>query len=111
MRRFSAKKKKLPLPVSFFFSLVLFLALLLLLVRGAAGIEKRSQAEQLESLKASVTRAAVHCYAVQGVYPQSLDELEESYGLTYDHDRYIVRYVCFASNLMPDITVISTDND
>lgn len=111
MRRFSAKKKRLPLPVSFVLSFAVFSVMLMLLVGGAARIEARSQTEQLESLKTSVTRAAVHCYAIEGVYPTSIEELEDRYGLSYDHNKYIVKYTCFASNLMPDITVISKTND
>ena len=32
--------------------------------------------------------------------------MQQHYGLQYDTGRYTVRYVRFASNLMPDITVL-----
>ncbi len=57
-------------------------------------------------LKDTVLRAAVQCYAVEGSYPESLDYLEQHYGLQINHDRYIVTYEAFASNLLPQVTVL-----
>ena len=54
----------------------------------------------------AVRRAALTCYAVEGVYPQSLEELERGYGLAYNKDAYIVSYDAFASNIMPNIQVL-----
>ena len=50
--------------------------------------------------------AALTCYAVEGAYPQSLEELERGYGLAYNKDAYIVSYDAFASNIMPNIQVL-----
>lgn len=87
-------------------SLYLSAALLIAVVIGAGNIQKATEAEQLKRLKDSVIKAAVHCYAVQGAYPTDIKELEERYGIVYDHKKYMVDYHCFASNLMPDITVL-----
>ena len=54
----------------------------------------------------AVLQAAVQCYAVEGSYPASLDYLEENYGLLVNHDRFIVTYEAFASNLMPQVNVL-----
>ena len=54
----------------------------------------------------AVRRAALTCYAVEGAYPQSLEELERGYGLAYNKDAYIVSYDAFASNIMPNIQVL-----
>ena len=48
----------------------------------------------------------MQCYAVEGSYPASLDYLEENYGLLVNHDRFIVTYEAFASNLMPQVNVL-----
>jgi hypothetical protein len=48
----------------------------------------------------------VACYAAEGAYPASLDDLTERYGIQIDGERYTVRYSAFAENLMPDITVL-----
>ena len=58
------------------------------------------------ALENSIRQSAVHCYALEGFYPDSLSYLEEHYGLTYDKDKYIVSYEIIGSNLMPDVSVI-----
>ena len=57
-------------------------------------------------LEESIRRSAVACYAAEGVYPATLEDLEQRYGLQVDESRYAVYYEVFASNLMPDITVL-----
>ena len=57
-------------------------------------------------LEDSVRRAAVTCYAVEGIYPPDLAYLQEHYGIQADDSNYTVFYEAFASNMMPDITVV-----
>ena len=38
-----------------------------------------------------------------------MEYLEENYGIQIDRERYYVFYEGFASNVMPDITVISAE--
>lgn len=59
-----------------------------------------------QQLKETVQRAAVQCYAVEGVFPENLEHLEENYGLQINHEKFIVTYDAFSSNLMPDIQVL-----
>ena len=63
-------------------------------------------AEGRQQLEGAIRRAAVACYAAEGVYPPDLDYLEQHYGIQVDETRYMVSYDIFASNLMPDITVL-----
>ena len=81
-------------------------AALLLLARGLDNISGMTERQEAESLESSVRQSAVHCYALEGFYPDSLDYLEQHYGLTYDKDKYIVSYETIGSNLMPDVSVI-----
>lgn len=69
-------------------------------LRGGQGDEGRQQ------LETALRRAAVACYAAEGVYPPTLDYLTEHYGVQIEESRYTVFYEIFASNLMPDITVL-----
>lgn len=87
-------------------SLLILLAFLFLFVGGLNSISGRSDAEQLRSLEEAVRRNAVHCYTVNGFYPESLDYLLTHYPILYDDTRYIIHYQPVASNLMPDITVL-----
>ena len=65
----------------------------------------RSQ-EDLRQLEETLRRSCVACYAAEGAYPPEVDYLTEHYGLQIDERRYTVRYMAFAENLMPDITVL-----
>ena len=65
---------------------------------------QREQGRQ--QLEESLRRAAVAGYAGQGEYPATLDELVARSGIRIDRERYIVFYEAFASNLMPEITVL-----
>lgn len=72
----------------------------------AGGVGARVDKEEAQMLLRQARRAAATCYASEGRYPQTVEYLEEAYGLHYDTERYIVRYDAFASNIMPDIDVL-----
>lgn len=87
---------------------LVFLAVLTLFLGSSlSDMAQKTEAESLHSTEEGVRRAAVHCYAIEGQYPESVVYLEENYGLRIDHDRYIVHYDIFADNIMPEITVFS----
>jgi hypothetical protein len=71
-----------------------------------ASVSEQASQAQLDHLKNALERSAVHCYAVEGAYPESLDYLKEHYGITWDESKYVVDYEIFGSNLKPVITVI-----
>ena len=90
--------------------LALTLAVFAALFGGAVAAFQKigSSSENMEEqlVLDAVRRAALACYAVEGAYPQSLEELERGYGLAYNKDAYIVSYDAFASNIMPNIQVL-----
>lgn len=65
--------------------------------------QARQGAAQLED---AIRKAAVACYAAEGVYPPTLEYLQTHYGIQIREDRYTVYYEIFADNLMPEITVL-----
>ena len=71
------------------------------------GLEQDRQQEDLQLLQDALSRTATACYASEGFYPPDVAYMQRHYGLTYDEERYTVIYDRFASNLMPDITVLS----
>lgn len=90
---------------------VVLAAVTVLLVLFAAarlyGLVSRDMDKQAAAaLRQAVVDAAVQCYAVEGKYPESLDVLEQEYGVQINHARFIVTYDVFASNQLPDITVL-----
>ena len=70
---------------------------------GGDGAEGRARLDE------AVRRGAVTCYAAEGVYPPTLEYLQEHYGVQVDETKYTVFYEVFAENLMPDITVIENE--
>lgn len=54
----------------------------------------------------AIMKAVVNCYAIEGVYPQNLEYLEQHYGVTVDHDKYVVQYDIFAPNVLPQVDVV-----
>ncbi len=62
--------------------------------------------ESRSTIRDTVIRCAMECYAVEGAYPASLRYLEENYGLVINHDDYIVSYNAFASNVLPEVQVL-----
>ena len=83
---------------------LLVAALIFLSALSNLGDGQRSEGRA--QLEEAVRRSAVACYAAEGIYPPSLDYLEEHYGVQVDRERYTVIYDVFASNLMPDVTVL-----
>ena len=77
-----------------------------MIVYGLQQTEASSRAEGKRILEDSIRRAVVQCYAVEGRYPESIKYLEENYGIHIDRVKFAVHYEIFASNHMPDITVI-----
>ena len=59
----------------------------------------------------AVKRASVQCYAIEGRYPPSVEYLEEHYGISIDRKAYNVFYSGWASNIMPDITIIPVEEE
>ena len=88
---------------------LIFAVMLLLFLLGLNNISGMTVRQEAEGLESSIRRSAVHCYALEGFYPDSLDYLQRHYGLTYDEEKYVISYEVIGSNLMPDVSVIPLD--
>ena len=94
------KKRRLPLGI------LIFIAIMIVFLFGISSAGDTSIARQEKSLNHAMERNIVHCYALEGFYPPSLDYIKEHYGLTYDTDSFIIDYRPIASNIYPDFTII-----
>ena len=104
MKQFHFRKKHFHLSISLgFLGFVLFLVLFLFAISRTS---ENSITRQEEALQSAIERDIVHCYALQGFYPPSLDYLVDHYGLTYDTTAFHVDYRPIASNIHPDFTII-----
>ena len=69
-------------------------------------VSKDLEIQMEQSARQNVLRAAIQCCAIEGAYPPNVEYLEENYGLLLDHDRYIISYELFASNILPEVEII-----
>lgn len=90
-------------------SLLVFGAVISLFLHGADAFAERAKQEGAETLRTAITWACVQCYAIEGRYPPNVQYLETEYGIQIDEERYDVFYSGFASNVMPDITVVPVE--
>lgn len=91
-------------------SWILFAALVVVLLVAAQPYLYEKPARQVREEAAyaigeTVRERARQCFAVEGVYPESLDYLIENYGLRINTADYYVVYEAFADNLPPEIRV------
>ncbi|MCR4922733.1 MAG: hypothetical protein K5931_01860 [Lachnospiraceae bacterium] len=106
MNRFSKQKLTKRLFTSANLSIIVFLLVILLFIAGINYLSGSSLSNEKEMLENALNKDIVHCYAIEGIYPPSLSYIESHYGLTYDHDKYIISYEPVASNIMPSVMVI-----
>ena len=100
------RSNKLPLVIGAF---ILFAAVIIWFNIALARTQAASDERHLASIKQSVENAVTMCYSIEGIYPEKLKHLTDSYGVNYDTDKYIVHYECIAANIRPTITVIERD--
>ncbi|MBO5123064.1 MAG: hypothetical protein J6B99_07870, partial [Oscillospiraceae bacterium] len=72
-------------------------------------VDRQQGEEGRQQLETALRRAAVACYAAEGIYPPTVEYLQQHYGVQIEEERYIVFYEIFANNLMPDITVLEKE--
>ena len=88
------------------FSVLSYLFMLVIIFIGIQQIFDSTSDKEKESLQNAITRNIIECYALEGRYPESLDYIEEHYGLTYNKDKFYVAYNPIAENMMPDVTIV-----
>lgn len=108
MARFQSSKKNHQVRNTVL-SVLLFLGILLMFYSGISSLSSASLREQKNTLETALTQSAVHCYALNGYYPENLEELVGIYGIIYDKDLFFVDYQPQGQNLMPEITVLERE--
>ena len=88
------------------FGLILAIIVLVFFLIAVMKLENTRREMGKQQLEDALRRAAVACYAAEGFYPPNVTYLVQHYGLQYDETAYKVHYEVFASNLMPEITVV-----
>lgn len=84
---------------------VAIVAVALIAVLVAMALQANAREQGAVALRDSIMNAAKQCCAIEGSYPSSLEHLEKNYGITINHDDYVVSYESFAGNIMPTVVV------
>ncbi|WP_458407245.1 hypothetical protein [Anaerotignum sp.] len=85
---------------------VLFGSVAAFCIGGMQHADNKQREEALRIAEESIRRGAVSCYALEGFYPPDYEYLKENYNIQVDEEKYTVFYSVFASNMMPDVTVV-----
>ena len=101
---FSIKKEKHN--IYQFFPVVLIAVIILGLVIFSNITQTNNMNKSREFLERALNRSISQCYALEGMYPPSLNYLIDNYGLTFDSEDYFIDYQYIGSNLRPDVTII-----
>ena len=68
-------------------------------------VQANARTQGAVALRDSILTSAKQCCAIEGTYPTTLEHLEQQYGLTINHNDYVVSYEYFADNIMPSVVV------
>lgn len=86
---------------------IIFLSLFISIIYSISQVQTVQNGQSYQELTDAISRSCVHAYANTGAYPENVEEIEKTYGIHIDRNKYIVHYEIFASNIMPEITVIA----
>lgn len=100
------KKIKKQTRKGYILPLLIFVLMIGMLVSGVNSVTRETASKEQESLQNAVIQSAVHCYSVEGAYPDSLDYLKKHYGITWNEKKYKVSYDIIAKNIRPEVKVI-----
>ncbi len=103
--RFETQKRN-----SFYGNLIIsaavFCIVLSVFTLGVSRISDQTDAQAMQTLRQALNRGIIHCYTLEGAYPENLQYLKDHYGLTYDEERFFVDYQVLGSNILPEVTII-----
>lgn len=87
-------------------TLMIFVLIIVVFAVGTSSVSSRNLSRQKETLENALTRDITDYYAANGRYPESLEVIEETYGLTYDTSHLFVDYRVNGANLRPVYVVL-----
>ncbi|NYB73836.1 hypothetical protein HZF24_06750 [Sedimentibacter hydroxybenzoicus DSM 7310] len=88
-----------------FTAITFILLFLLFLYMSVKNVNIRRDNEKTHILEDAIIRSAVQAYAIEGFYPPDIEYMENNYGLIVDHEKYVISYNIFASNIMPEVEI------
>lgn len=92
-------------------SVIIFAVIMTMFIIAVSFIAKRDYMDSKEVLNDAIKRDVIHCFAVEGHYPESVGYMEENYGLIYDQNKYIVDYTLEGDNIYPTVVIIERSEE
>lgn len=86
--------------------LALLCAVAVCIVVAYGAVSESLREQGAVSVREAILESAKQCCAVEGSYPLELSHLEDCYGLTVNHNDYIITYEAYASNVIPSVVVV-----
>ena len=102
-------KKGIPAP-GIILSIIIFAVVAGLLYGQIKNMSGEVRKNDADMLKDALENAVVTCYAIEGRYPESLEYIEEHYGVKIDRKKYFVDYNNNLINMKPEISVYSLES-
>jgi len=84
---------------------VILAVIVILFMWAVNGALIKADSSSTSTLERAIKKAAVQCYAIEGFYPPEVDYLEDHYGVIIDKNKFVVSYISFTANIMPDVKV------
>lgn len=102
-------KKGIPAP-GIILTIVIFVVVAGILYGQIKNMSKEVGQSDVDMLKDALENAVVTCYAIEGRYPESLEYIEEHYGVKIDGEKYFVDYNKNLINMKPQISVYTVES-
>ncbi|SJZ35299.1 hypothetical protein [Anaerorhabdus furcosa] len=85
--------------------LVIFFVVAGWMIISLTQLQSKLNQEGAKRLEEALGRAAISCYSMEGIYPSSLEYLQQNYGVYIDEQKYHVFYEVIGENIKPEIKV------
>ena len=79
--RFETQKRS-SFPGNHAVSAAVFCMVMAVFILGISRVSEQTDARAAQTLEQALNRGIVHCYTIEGAYPESLQYLKDHYGLT-----------------------------
>ncbi|NLL93284.1 MAG: hypothetical protein GX225_03935 [Clostridiales bacterium] len=98
-------KKKNRLKNGLVSSVLVFGCIFLFTVLAFSNVSKNVNDNEVDTLVKAIDNAVITCYATTGMYPETIQDIEDDYGVIIDRDKFIVSYQVISANTIPNISV------
>lgn len=91
--------------------IVLFVVCFIFFYVAIANVSSDVDENEVQTLKKAIDKAITTCYAIEGTYPESIEYIEENYGVVIEHDKYVVVYDLLGPNVKPNVIVAPLETE